>query len=33
MIITKLVLHNFGVYAGTNTFEFHGKNQLYLLVE
>ena len=25
MIITKLVLHNFGVYAGTNTFEFHGK--------
>ena len=31
MIITKLVLHNFGVYAGTNTFEFHGKKPVVLI--
>lgn len=31
MIITKLVLHNFGVYAGTNTFEFHGKKPIVLI--
>lgn len=31
MIITKLVLHNFGVYAGTNAFEFHGKKPVVLI--
>ena len=31
MIITKLVLHNFGVYAGTSTFEFHGKKPVVLI--
>ena len=31
MIIKKLVLHNFGVYAGTNEFEFHGKKPIVLV--
>ena len=31
MIIKKLVLHNFGVYASTNTFEFHGEKPVVLI--
>lgn len=31
MIIKKLILHNFGVYAGTNEFEFHGKKPIVLI--
>lgn len=31
MIIKKLILHNFGVYAGTNEFEFHGKKPIVLV--
>lgn len=31
MIIKKLVLHNFGVYASTNTFEFHGEEPVVLI--
>ncbi len=31
MIIKKLELHNFGVYAGTNTFEFHAKKPIVLI--
>lgn len=31
MIITKLVLHNFGVYAGTNEFEFKSKKPIVLI--
>ena len=31
MIINKLVLHNFGVYASTNIFEFHGKKPIVLI--
>ena len=31
MIIKKLILHNFGVYAGTNEFEFHGEKPIVLI--
>ena len=31
MIIKKLILHNFGVYAGSNTFEFHAKKPIVLI--
>lgn len=31
MIIKRLTLHNFGVYAGTNTFEFHGTKPIVLI--
>ena len=31
MIINCLTLHNFGVYAGTNTFTFHGKQPIVLI--
>ena len=31
MIITKLTLHNFGVYAGTNTFEFNNRKPIVLI--
>ncbi len=31
MRINNLVLHNFGVYAGTNSFEFHGKKPVVLI--
>ena len=31
MVIKKLHMHNFGVYAGTNTFEFHGKKPVVLI--
>lgn len=31
MIIKQLTLHNFGVYAGTNTFEFHGQKPVVLI--
>lgn len=31
MIIRRLVLHNFGVYAGTNTFEFNGERPVVLI--
>lgn len=31
MIIKKLILHNFGVYAGTNEFEFHGEKPIVLV--
>lgn len=31
MIIKKLTLHNFGVYAGTNIFEFHGGKPVVLI--
>ena len=31
MIITKLTLHNFGVYAGTNTFEFNNQKPVVLI--
>lgn len=31
MIIKKLTLHNFGVYAGTNTFEFRGDKPVVLI--
>lgn len=31
MIIKELVLHNFGVYAATNRFEFHGKKPVVLI--
>jgi len=31
MIIKKLTLHNFGIYAGTNTFEFNGKKPVVLI--
>ena len=31
MIIKRLVLHNFGVYAGTNSFEFHAKKPIALI--
>ena len=31
MIIKQLVLHNFGVYAGTNTFEFHANKPIVLI--
>lgn len=31
MIIKRLVLHNFGVYAGTNTFEFNGERPVVLI--
>ena len=31
MIIKKLILHNFGVYAGTNEFEFHGNKPIVLV--
>ena len=31
MIIKKLTLHNFGVYAGTNSFIFHGKKPVVLI--
>lgn len=31
MIIKQLVLHNFGVYAGTNTFSFSGKKPIVLI--
>lgn len=31
MKIKRLTLHNFGVYAGTNTFEFHGEKPVVLI--
>ena len=31
MIIKKLELHNFGVYAGTNTLKLTGKNPVVLI--
>ena len=31
MIITRLTLHNFGVYAGVNTFEFSGSKPVVLI--
>lgn len=31
MIIKELVLHNFGVYASTNRFEFHGEKPVVLI--
>lgn len=31
MIIRELVLHNFGVYASTNRFEFHGEKPVVLI--
>ena len=31
MIIKRLILHNFGVYAGTNEFEFHGQKPIVLI--
>ena len=31
MIIKKLILHNFGVYASTNTFEFRGQKPIVLI--
>lgn len=31
MIIKRLVLHNFGVYAGTNAFEFHANKPIVLI--
>jgi DNA sulfur modification protein DndD len=31
MILRKLIMHNFGVYASTNQFEFHGKNPVVLI--
>ena len=31
MIITKLTLYNFGVYAGTNTFEFNNRKPVVLI--
>lgn len=31
MIITRLTLHNFGIYAGTNTFNFHGDKPIVLI--
>lgn len=31
MIITKLTLHNFGIYAGTNTFEFNNRKPVVLI--
>ncbi len=31
MIIKQLTLHNFGVYAGTNSFLFHGKKPVVLI--
>lgn len=31
MIITRLTLHNFGIYAGTNTFHFHGDKPIVLI--
>ena len=31
MIIKKLTLHNFGVYAGTNSFEFNNNKPIVLI--
>ena len=31
MIIKELTLHNFGVYASTNSFEFHGQKPVVLI--
>ena len=31
MVIKKLTLHNFGVYAGTNSFLFHGEKPIVLI--
>lgn len=31
MIIKRLILHNFGIYAGTNTFEFTGEKPVVLI--
>ena len=31
MIIKKLVLNNFGVYSGSNIFEFSGKKPIVLI--
>ena len=31
MIIRNLTLRNFGVYAGTNTFDFHGEKPVVLI--
>jgi DNA sulfur modification protein DndD len=31
MIIKKLILHNFGVYADTNIMEFSGKRPVVLI--
>ena len=31
MIISKLTLYNFGVYAGENTFEFHSEKPVVLI--
>ena len=31
MIISRLTLYNFGVYAGKNTFEFHNEKPIVLI--
>ena len=31
MIINRLTMHNFGVYAGTNTFEFTSEKPIVLI--
>ena len=31
MIIKRLTMHNFGVYASTNTLEFNGKKPVVLI--
>ena len=31
MILKKLIMHNFGVYASTNQFEFKGTNPVVLI--
>lgn len=31
MILKKLIMHNFGVYASTNQFEFHGEKPIVLI--
>ena len=31
MILKKLIMHNFGVYASTNQFEFNGTNPVVLI--
>ena len=31
MKIKRFTLHNFGIYAGTNVYEFHGKKPVVLI--
>ena len=31
MILKQLVMHNFGVYASTNQFKFHGERPVVLI--